>query len=182
MELDMMAVDMPVIQDMPEVAGWIPIGRGGWLPWIIVVPVQLAAVVWEFGVIAMIMSPFWIVLTAIATIDWFLDWVFLLTLGLFCKPCAGIFIWIINIAMLPLVLLGWLQKAFLDTFGLIIHGWMLLFNFSGCYLFIGHHCWRKSPDKTFRTKWDIPLLISGGKSLRDVLTDFMTPPDITSRD
>merc|ERR1712038_137588 len=62
------------------------------LPVFIVVIIQLLAFLWEFGVVAIVMLPWWSILFSIALLDWSLDWVFL---GLFfwCKFCAGIFIW-----------------------------------------------------------------------------------------
>jgi hypothetical protein len=139
---------------------------------------------WEFGVIGIVTLPFWSVVASIATLDWLVDWVFLLTIGLICKPCAGLFIWIINIAMIPFMLVGWVQRFFLETFGLVIDGWMLAFNFSGCYLMFGHHCWwTPAPwHRSMRTAFDIPYMIASGESLKDVLIDFMTPPTIESNE
>ena len=178
MELDsqaIMAVE-PNVQGLPFGSG----GNGGWLPWFIVVPVQLASMFWELGVVAIVTLPFWSVVATIATLDWLLDWVFLLTIGLICRPCAGLFIWVINIAMIPFMLVGWGQRFFLETFGLVIDGWMMLFKFSGCYLRFGHHCWwtPRWKHRSMRTAFDIPYMIASGESLKDVLIDFMTPPTI----
>ena len=153
------------------------------LPWYVVVPVQIAAFAWEFGVVSMITLPWWSIIAAFASIDWLLDWVFLFTIGLVCNFCAGIFIWVINIAMIPLLIAAWVQRAFLETFGLIIDGWMLVFNWSGCYLNIGKHCWfTPAPwNRSMRTAFDLPFMIAGGDSLWDSLVTIMTPPDIKDK-
>lgn len=157
-----MAVDSPVVL-AHEDDGGLPYGSGGsggLLPWYIVVPVQLVAMFWELGVVAIVTLPWWSILASIATLDWILDWVFLFTIGLICRPCAGLFIWILNILMLPFMIWGYIQRFFLETFGLIIDGWMLAFNFSGCYFIFGHHCWHtpRSKHRNMRTLWDIPLM------------------------
>ena len=145
-----------------------------------VVPVQLAAVAWELGVVGIVTFPWWSIIVVIATVDWIIDWVFLLTIGLVCKFCAGIFIWVINIAMIPLMILAWVQRAFLETFSFIIDGWMLVFNWSGCYLNIGRHCWlTPAPwNRNMRTAFDLPWMIAGGESLWGSLVIIMTPPVI----
>jgi len=59
--------------------------------------------------------------------------------GWYCPLCASIFVWIVNIVHLPLTVLGWIQRFFLETFALPIDGWMLLVG-NGCYLFFGNDC------------------------------------------
>ena len=80
-------------------------------------------------------------LFSVALVDYILDWVFWLLFGWYCEFCAGIFIWIINIAHLPFTIWGWINRILLESFGAIIDGWMLFFNWSGCVWFIGAHCW-----------------------------------------
>ena len=102
-----MAFDEPIVAEggPPGFGGY---GGGGMLPWYLVVPVQLASAIWEFGVVAIVAFPFWIIIFGIAAFDWILDWVFILSLGLVCKPCAGIFIWVLNIAMIPIMIIGYI--------------------------------------------------------------------------
>ena len=175
-----MAVDEPIVQGIPYGSG----GDGGMLPWWLVIPVQLVAMVWELGVVAIVTLPWWSIIASIATFDWILDFVFLYTIGLVCRPCAGIFIWILNIALLPVMILGYIQRLYLETFGLIIDGWMLAFKFSGCYWKFGHHCWHtpRAKHRNMRTLWDIPLMavITGDVSLADGIVDAFTPPKIES--
>ena len=107
----------------------------------IVVPVQILAAFVEWHVVLIMTLPWQVILFTISLVDYLLDWVFFLLFGWYCSFCAGIFIWIINIAHLPFTIWGWINRIFLETFGAIIDAWMLLFNWSGCYLFIGSHCW-----------------------------------------
>ena len=152
----------------------------GGLPVFIVVFVQLLAFIWEFGVVAIVMLPWWSILFSIALFDWLLDWVFL---GLFfwCDFCAGIFIWTINIIMLPFMFWGYLQRAYLETFGLIIDGWMLIFSFSGCYLRFGRHCWfvKWPSDRNMRTFWDIPIM-NKDTNIQS-LAAAISPPEVKSK-
>lgn len=96
--------------------------------------------------------PGYLVLFSLALVDWLVDWVFMLLFGWWCLPCAGVFIWTINIAMLPFHILGWLQRLWLETYGLVIDGWMLLLGGSGCYLRFGKHCYLnpRREDRTMR--------------------------------
>ena len=122
---------------------------------------QLLEFVWKFGVVSIVILPWWSMLVSIAVFDWLLDWVFL---GIFywCGYCAGFFIWIINIALLPFTVWGMLQRLYLEVFSLMIDGWMLFFGGSGCFLRYGHHCWFTSrfKDKDVRGYMDIPWMIS----------------------
>ena len=174
-----MAADEPMVQGIPYGSG----GDGGMLPWFVVIPVQLASMVWELGVVAIVTLPFWSILATFATLDWILDFVFLYTIGLVCKPCAGIFIWVLNILMLPLMILGYVQRLYYETFGLVIDGWLLLFKFSGCYWKFGHHCWHtpRAKHRNMRTFFDIPLLIITGEgNIVDAIIEAVTPPEISN--
>jgi len=95
---------------------------------------------------------------AFAFADWVIEVVLLYTVGLVCKPCALTPIWIISILTLPIYVIGLLFRFFLETFvGLLFDGWLLFFNFSGCYMWIGRHCGRLNPGLT-PTRFDIPVL------------------------
>ena len=174
-----MAADEPMVQGIPYGSG----GDGGMLPWFVVIPVQLASMVWELGVVAIVTLPFWSILATFATLDWILDFVFLYTIGLVCKPCAGIFIWVLNILMLPLMILGYVQRLYYETFGLVIDGWLLAFKFSGCYWKFGHHCWHtpRAKHRNMRTFFDIPLLIITGEgNIVEAIIEAVTPPEISN--
>jgi hypothetical protein len=108
--------------------------------------------------VAVLWTPGYLALFTVALIDWLLDLVFLGLFGWWCLPCAGIFIWLINLVMIPFMLLGWLQRFWLETFGLVVDGWMLFFGFSGCYMRIGKHCYLnpKRKERPMRKMMDIP--------------------------
>ena len=114
-------------------------GSGG-LPRWIVWPVQFAAWIAEMHVITIITLPWWTFIFAVALIDYALDIAFFIAFGWYCGFCAGFFIWIVNLVHLPFSLWGFLQQVFLETFSLIIDGWLLLFG-SGCYIWIGPDCY-----------------------------------------
>lgn len=103
-------------------------------------------------------SPFYLLLLTLAVGDWLLDWVFMGLFGWWCLPCAGVFIWLINIVMLPFTLMGWMHRFLLETFALVIDGWLLLLGGSGCYLRWGKDCWmnERFMDRSLRTFLDIP--------------------------
>ena len=166
---------------------WLFWKRGGWLPAFIVVPVQIAAWAWEMLGVAVMWTPGYLALFSVALIDWLLDAVFLILFGWWCLPCAGIFIWIINLAMLPFMILGWIQRFWLETFGFIVDGWMLLFGFSGCYLRFGKHCYLnpKMRDRPMRKMMDIPWFstehafgATPGMSFSEQLVNLVTLPDL----
>lgn len=139
---------------------------GGGLPAWIVYPVQFVAFLWELHIIVIVTFPWWIFLATVATVDWILDWVWLGLFGWWCMPCAGVFIWVMNLILLPFHIMAWLQRFRLETYGLLIDGWMLIFGFSGCYLRFGNDCLfdRTLSNRNMRTYWDMPLFFSDDKS------------------
>lgn len=152
---------------------------GGFLPWIIVLPFSLAGMIWKFGLISTVFLPQWSILATFALVDWIVDWVFLLTLGLFCKPCAGLFIWIINLVYIPFMIWGWLQRLILEVFAFPIKGW-LVFLGNGCFLRFGAECWMEGvyrlKDRTLRTYFDVPWFTTG--ELLEDLKLRVLPPQI----
>ena len=153
------------------------------IPLYVVIPVQILAVIWKSLVILIVSLPWWLILATIAWIDWVVDWIFLFTFGLFCVPCAGVFIWIINILLLPFTIWGWIFRILLDTFGLFVDGWMLPFGGSGCYIIWGHQCWFEGPSD-LRKVLDIPLFNtlpipgSGVDNIADTFMRLITPPTL----
>ena len=126
-------------------------------------------------------SPSSVIFFALAAVDLVLDWLFLFTLGLVCKPCASLLIWIVNLIYLPFYVLAYIRKVWLETFGLVIDGWMMIFNFSGCYIMFGRHCWARRSNWLW-TYYDIPFF----KRLADRETGFLpglkalaTPPNLS---
>ena len=133
---------------------------------------------WEMHVVLILTLPWYLFLLSIAVLDYTLDFVFWLFFGWYCSFCAGIFIWIVNLVHLPFTIWGWIQRAFLETFGAIIDGWMLFFGLSGCYIFIGHQCWYND----FGMYWalDIPWFTKDpeGANLMAKLSEKVTVPTI----
>ena len=82
--------------------------ESGWLPWWVVYPVFGLSGIWKSLLIGSVFLPWWSILASVAAVDFILDFVFLWTLGLFCTPCAGFFIWLLNIALIPFTIWGWL--------------------------------------------------------------------------
>ena len=156
--------------------------RGG-LPSIIVAPVLLASAVWEALAIVVVALPIWAPIWALAIADWLIDWVFVFSFGLFCKPCAAIFIWLINIVYIPFYVMALALRFITETWGLLVDGWLLAFGLSGCYMFIGKHCGLLRP-KGYRTKMDLPVLsaLMAGDSdeLWQQVKNLVTLPTIKS--
>jgi len=69
----------------------------------------------------------------------------------------------------------------LETYGLFIDGWLLFFNFSGCYLRWGKQCFfdRKFKNRTLRSYMDMPLFFSDE---RDKIQSLLTFPDLKKPD
>ncbi len=131
-------------------------GRGG-LPAIIVAPFMLASDIMKFSMAFIANTTTVAFFSAFALVDWLLDIVFMFTLGLICRPCALLLVWIVNLAYLPIYFLAQIHRFFMETMGLIVDGWLLIFNFSGCYMFIGRHCGMFNPGFT-PSALDIPIL------------------------
>ena len=153
------------------------------LPWYVSYPVMFLSGVWKFHVIFAVTLPWWLLLATVAALDWIIDWPIWLLFGWWCVPCAGVFIWLINIAMLPFHILAWLQRFRLETYGLMIDGWLLFFNFSGCYLRFGRQCfWDRSiGNRDVWTVMDMPLFfVEESEKMQSLLSKpaLETPEDI----
>ena len=132
----------------------------GLVPKPVVILVQLFALVNQLITVGTVSLPIYAVLLTVAITDWLVDWVFMGLFGWWCLPCAGVFIWILNIALLPFTVIGWVHRFMLETIVLPIDGWLLLLGGSGCYLRFGHDCWsnKRVKDRTLRHFLDIPWL------------------------
>lgn len=156
--------------------------KGIILPTWLVVIVQVLETLWELNVIFIVTLPWWAILATVALVDWIIDWIWMGLFVWWCRTCAAIFIWIFNIAFLPFHIGGWLQRFRLETYGLLVDGWMLFFRGSGCYISWGRHCWfkRKLKDRNFRTIWDIPIMNREDEtgSIAGELSSYFMPPDL----
>jgi hypothetical protein len=144
--------------------------------------VELVSFIWELHIIAIVSLPWWGLLATVALVDWLLDLVWMGLFGWWCLPCAGLFIWIFNIALLPFHLFAWLQRFRLETYGLLVDGWMLIIGGSGCYLRFGKHCLfdRTLSNRKLRTFWDMPLFFSDDEteSLGGTLKSLVAFPEL----
>lgn len=140
------------------------------LPLIIVLPVQLAEVIWKLHIVGMITLPWWLILQTVNLIDFFLDIVWLVTF-FWAKPIAGLFIWLTNLAMLPFHILGWLMRFRLELYAFVVDGWMFVLGGSGCFLSFGKHCWFNKPfwERSVRRQWDIPLLWQNNDYIQSII-------------
>ena len=159
-----------------------PKGALFWILALVAAPFQLAGVAWELLGVFTMWLPGYLVLLPFAALDTVLDWVFLITFGLFCKPCAALFIWIINLAMLPLMFLGMLQRLWIQTFGMVVDGWLILLGGSGCVYRFGKHCWLggRFRQRPLRHKLDIPWFTSliTPEPVGQTFLKMVTPPKI----
>lgn len=130
-------------------------------------------------IVSIVTLPWWFMIFSFAMFDYALDLVFFLLFGWYCSFCAGLFIWTINLIHLPFTIWGWLQRAFLEVFGGMIDGWLLLFDFSGCFIFIGHNCYLQG--WSMYRALDIPFFtkdVDGVQSLRTKIDEKLTVPKI----
>lgn len=95
-------------------------------------------------------------------VDFALDWLFI---GIFFwfKPIAYVFIWIINVAQLPINMIGWGNEFLTGLHKLPLEFWMWFFG-DGCFLRWGKNCWTdwRLPFRSDRTFMDISIF---GKDL-----------------
>ena len=125
-------------------------------------------VVWTFQIIGFIWEFFWILLYGAIPQALFLAWwiadfaidlVVRFFIGSWCKPCAWVFIWIVNVPGIVFWFVGGIWRLGVQTWGLPIDGWMILFQGSGCFLRWGHDCrmskrWR---ERQYWQLFDVPL-------------------------
>ena len=101
---------------------------------------MFTAALFQYGFIfdTVLSIPGMIILTFIA-LDWILDWVFLLTIGLLSKRLAYICIFLVNVISLPLWIFGFIMRVITEIVTFPIDGWPLLFG-NGCFLWWGGNC------------------------------------------
>ena len=153
----------------------------GLLPSFVAFPFIMAGYVFKIGIVSMATLPWWSLLAAVATVDNLIDYFFLFTIGLISKKIAGIFIWLINLALLPFTVLGWIQRLVYEVFALPIDGW-LVFLGNGCFMRFGDYCWLEARGKrSLRNYLDIPYFFDTDGSLGDLLSSLMVPPTIETQ-
>jgi len=95
----------------------------------------------EFHVVFLAIFPWWGLGIALIFVDLIWDWLWFLIFGFFCKPCTYVFVWIINIALLPLHVIYYYQRLQLELVGFAVDFWTLFFGGDGCFLRWGQDCW-----------------------------------------
>jgi hypothetical protein len=131
------------------------------LPPALIIVFQVLGLFWQIDTMLWFTLP-WTLLTWVWNlVDYIVDWVFI---GIFIwfKPIAHVFIWIINIAQLPLNLFGWMNELMTNLHKLPLIFWMWFVG-DGCFLRWGKNCWFdiRIPFRTDQTFMDIPFFAKG---------------------
>ena len=150
------------------------------LPGWVIFLFQFLSWLWEMHVVMIVTLPWWFFIFSIAMFDYALDFTFWLLFGWYCKFCAGLFVWAVNLVHLPFTLWGWFQRIFLEIFGAPVDAWMILFGWSGCFIFIGKDCYLQSWDMYWVL--DIPYFTKRDEtqSLAAKINEKLTIPKIES--
>ena len=102
---------------------------------------QILGTVFEFHVVFLAIFPWWGLGVGLILVDVIFDYFWYLIFFAFCKPCAYIFVWLLNIPTIPLHVMYWYQRLMLELIGFIFDFWTLFFNGDGCFLRWGRDCW-----------------------------------------
>ena len=102
---------------------------------------QIMGALFEFHVVFLAILPWWSLGIGLILADLIFDYFWYLIFFAFCKPCAYVFVWIFNIATIPLHVPYWYQRLQLELIGFIFDGWTLFFGGDGCFLRWGQDCW-----------------------------------------
>jgi hypothetical protein len=71
---------------------------------------QIIAALMELHVVAIAIAPWYLILVVYQLVDFLLDWVFYGIFFAWCLPCAWVFIWLLNIAFLPIQVWGYVNR------------------------------------------------------------------------
>ena len=95
----------------------------------------------EFHIVFLAVTPWWFIGIFIILADLIYDWFWYGIFFKFCKPCAYIFIWLLNIPMMFLQFPWYYLRLQLELVGFIFDGWMLFIGGDGCFARWGQDCW-----------------------------------------
>ena len=95
----------------------------------------------EFHIVFLAVMPWWVLGIIIILADLIWDWLWYGIFFAFCKPCAYIFIWLLNIPMMFLHFPWYYLRLQLELVGFIFDGWTLFIGGDGCFLRWGQDCW-----------------------------------------
>ena len=114
----------------------------------------------EFHVVFLAILPWWAVGVGLIIADLIFDYFWYLIFFAFCKPCAYVFVWIFNIATIPVHVIFWYQRLMLELIGFIVDFWTLFFNGDGCFLRWGRDCWfaRRIKDRDHLSYTDLVIM------------------------
>ena len=121
---------------------------------------QIMGAVFEFHVVFLAILPWWGLGIGLILADLIFDYFWYLIFFAFCKPCAYVFVWLFNIATIPLHVPYWYQRLQLELIGFIFDGWTLFFGGDGCFLRWGQDCWfaKKMKDRNHLNYTDLVWL------------------------
>ena len=136
-------------------------GGGGMLPDFVVWTFQILGLVWELLFVVLYGSIPQTIFTGWFFVDLVIDSLVRLLLGSWCKPCAWVVIWVVNVPGIIFWFFGGLWRIVVQTWGLPVDGWMLLFEGSGCYLRFGHDCRyvKRFKNRSYWEIFDVPVWI-----------------------
>ena len=130
---------------------------------------QIIAAFFELHVVTIAIAPWYLLMLAYMLVDFLLDWLWYGIFFAWCLPCAWVFIWIFNIAFLPISVWGFIERFQLEFVGFVFDFWLLFFNGDGCFLRWGNNCWmaRRIPERDHMTYTDITALYGTGSGALD---------------
>ena len=114
----------------------------------------------EFHVVFLAILPWWGLGIGLILVDIVFDYFWYLIFFAFCKPCAYVFVWILNIATLFPHVMWYYQRLMLELVGFIFDFWTLFFGGDGCFLRWGQDCWfaKRIRDRDHLTYTDLVWL------------------------
>ena len=122
---------------------------------------QIIGTIFEFHVVFLAILPWWAIGIGLILADFVWDYLWYLIFFAFCKPCAYVFVWILNIGTIPLHVMFWYQRLMLELVGFAFDFWTLFFNGDGCFLRWGKDCWfaKKIKDRDHLSYTDLVWLM-----------------------
>ena len=121
---------------------------------------QIVAMFFEFHVVFLAILPWWGLGIMMILGDLIYDWLWYGIFFAWCKPCAWVFIWLLNIPMLIFHLPYYYQRLQLELVGFIFDGWTLFVGGDGCFARWGQDCWfaKKIKERDHMTWTDLVWL------------------------
>ena len=146
------------------------------LPTGLITAFQIVALIWEIDTQLWFTLPWTLLIWGWNLVDFILDWIFI---GIFIwfKPIAFVFIWIINVAQLPINIFGWMNELMWGLHKLPVEFWMWFWG-DGCFLRWGKNCWTdfRIPFRTNQTYMDMSFFNKGA----DVTINEPETPEFTN--